>query len=505
MNLTVEQGAITDIQAAVIMLGIFAGDDGIAGASRAVDRATSGMIKKITASGDFTGELYRTVLVYKTRGIKAERVLLVGLGKRKEFTLDRLRGAASSGARFIREMGLKQFLLPLSFVQLSTISSVNTVRALVEGIFLGLYAFDEFKTDSEKKKKKVIESCTILAENRQELVKIHDAAHKARALAEGVYLARDLVSRPANSATPTFIAHTAQAVAKRWKLTCRVLGKAQVRKLGMGCFLGVAQGSREPARFIILDYVPKKARTHDTVVIVGKAITFDSGGISLKPPQGMERMKDDMAGGAAVLGILQTVAQLALPVHVVGIVPATENVPDGAALKPGDVITSMSGKTVEIISTDAEGRLILADALIHAKHYKPAAIIDLATLTGACITALGNDVAGMMGTDEHLMKKIKAASEATGEKVWQLPLWEEYGELLKSEIADIKNVGGRDAGAITGGYFLKEFAGDIPWVHLDIAGPVWTEKDKPYIPKGATGFGVRLLVNVLENWRGMKN
>jgi leucyl aminopeptidase len=272
----------------------------------------------------------------------------------------------------------------------------------------------------------------------------------------------------------------------------------------MGCFLGVAQGSREPAQFIVLEYVPAKAQHADTIVLVGKAITFDSGGISLKPARGMERMKDDMSGGAAVLGIMQAAAQLKIPQRVIGIVPATENLPDGAALKPGDVITSLSGKTVEIITTDAEGRLILADALAYAQRYKPHAIIDLATLTGACITALGNDVAGVMGTDEQLITKIQEAAAATSEKVWQLPLWDEYSELLKSDIADIKNAAGRDAGAITGGCFLKEFTGKTPWVHVDIAGPAWTDKDRPYLPKGATGFGVRLIINLLENWKKVK-
>jgi leucyl aminopeptidase len=390
--------------------------------------------------------------------------------------------------------------VPGSFAQLSEISNTEVIKAVLEGISLGLYTFKEYKTKKDGSPDKVIDGFTILVESNKEYVAIKDATKASEILSRAVYLVRDLVSRPANSATPAFLARTAQTIAKKHRLECRVLGIEQIKKLGMGCFLGVAQGSREPAKFIIIEHKPRKTVRRDTIVLIGKAITFDSGGISLKPAQGMDRMKDDMSGGAAVIGIMQAVAELGIPLHVVGLVPATENLPDGAALKPSDIITSMSGKTVEIITTDAEGRLILADALTYASRYQPAAIIDLATLTGACVIALGSDVAGIMGTDGKLIEKIKYASDLTGEKVWHLPLWDEYGELLKSDIADIKNAGGRDAGAITGGFFLKEFADKTPWVHMDIAGPVWTEKDKPYIPKGATGFGVRLIVNLLENW-----
>ena len=307
---------------------------------------------------------------------------------------------------------------------------------MVEGIFLGLYTFKEFKTKKNETLDKVIDGFTILAESKKEYAAFSDAAHAAEILTRAVYLVRDLVSRPANSATPAFLARTAQAIAKKHRLECRILGIEQIKKLGMGCFLGVAQGSREPAKFIILEHKPRKTVRRDAIVLIGKAITFDSGGISLKPAQGMERMKDDMSGGAAVIGIMQAVAELGLPMHVVGLIPATENLPDGAALKPGDIITSLSGKTVEIITTDAEGRLILSDALTYASRYQPAAIIDLATLTGACVIALGNDLAGVMGTDDGLIEKIDQASATTGEKVWQLPLWDEYGELLKSDIAD---------------------------------------------------------------------
>jgi leucyl aminopeptidase len=500
MKIQIKEGRIARVKGEIIIVGIFEGNDGIKGAARAVDTATAGMIAEIIQKGDFRGELYKTFLIHKTQKIGVRRVLLIGLGKEKDCTLDKVRGAASCGARFIRDMGLKQFIAPGSFAQLKETAGTEVVKALVEGLCLGLYTFKEYKTKKDESPDKVIDEVIILAESSRECIAFKHAIHAAEILSKAVCTVRDLVSRPANSATPTFLAETAQRVAKKHKLECRVLGIDQIKKLGMGCFLGVAKGSREPAKFIILEHKPRKTGRRDTIVLVGKAITFDSGGISLKPAQGMDRMKDDMSGGAAVIGIMQAVAELGIPLHVVGLIPATENLPDGAALKPGDIITSMSGKTVEIITTDAEGRLILADALTYASRYQPAACIDIATLTGACIIALGSDVAGIMGTDDKLIEKIKHASDVTGEKVWHLPLWDEYGELLKSDIADIKNAGGRDAGAITGGFFLKEFAGKMPWVHMDIAGPVWTEKDKPYIPKGATGFGVRLMVKVLENW-----
>jgi leucyl aminopeptidase len=500
MKIQVKEGNIAAIKDEIIMVGIFEGKDGIKAAARSLDTASAGMISEIVQRGDFKGELYKTFLIHKTQGIAARRVLIVGLGKEQDCTLEKVRGAASSGARFIREMGIKHFLVPDNFVQLSGISSSETVKAIVEGVCLGLYSFKQFKTKNEERHDKEIKGFTILAEGRNEYTTFKKAVLSAEILSNAVKLARDLVNQPANKATPGYLAQTAQTLAKHYGLKVRILDIGQIKKLGMGCFLSVAQGSREPAQFIILEHKPKNVLHAHPIVLIGKAITFDSGGISLKPPQGMERMKDDMAGGAAVLGIMQAAAQLNIPLYVVGLIPATENLPDGAALKPGDIITSMSGKTVEIITTDAEGRLILADALTYATRYKPEAIIDLATLTGACVIALGSEVAGLMGSDEGLLEKLKQASKVTGEKVWQLPLWDEYAEMLKSDSADIKNAGGRDAGAITGGMFLKEFAGKTPWAHIDIAGPVWAEKDKPYIPKGATGFGVRLIVNVLENW-----
>jgi leucyl aminopeptidase len=300
--------------------------------------------------------------------------------------------------------------------------------------------------------------------------------------------------------TPTVIAAKARQLAREFGLKLQVLERSQMEKLGMGALLGVSSGSAQPPKFIIVEY--RKGGKKPFIALVGKTITFDSGGISIKPSENMDKMKDDMSGGAAVLGALRTAAALKLPLNIVGLLPATENMPSGSAYKPGDVLRTMSGRTIEIINTDAEGRLILSDALAYACRYKPAAIVDIATLTGACRVALGQEATGMLGTDEKLKQKIREAGEKTGERVWELPLWEAYYDLIKSDIADMKNAGGRDGGVITAAALLSKFVQDYPWVHLDIAATAWTEKDRPYTPKGATGIGMRLLTQFLRDYAG---
>ncbi len=339
----------------------------------------------------------------------------------------------------------------------------------------------------------------ILEEEPRNLHAVQRGALTGETIVQGVYLARDLVSRPGNLQTPTMMARTAEGIAKECGLKLTVLEERDAKREGMGAFLAVARGSDEPAKFIVLEY-EGRGNSSGTVVLVGKGITFDSGGISIKPSDRMQLMKNDMGGGAAVLATLQVAAKLRLPIRLVGIVPCTENLPSGKAYKPGDVITSLSGQTIEIVTTDAEGRLILADGLTYARRFKPDAIIDLATLTGSCIIALGDRVTGMLGNNGRLKTRVKRAAEFTGEKVWELPLWEDYQEQIKSDIADMKNMGGRSAGTITGAALLSRFVDKTPWVHLDIAGPVFTEKSLPYIPKGATGVGVRLLVHLLRDW-----
>ncbi len=313
-------------------------------------------------------------------------------------------------------------------------------------------------------------------------------------------MARDMVNAPPTDMTPTIIAAKARAIARQSGLRIRVLERPQMQKLGMGALLAVASGSAQPPKFIVVEY--RSGGKKPFIALVGKTITFDSGGISIKPAENMDKMKDDMAGGAAVLGAIRTAAALKLPLNIVGLLPATENMPGGRAYKPGDVLRTLSGQTIEIINTDAEGRLILADALAYACSYKPAVIVDIATLTGACRVALGQEAAGMVGTDEKLKQRLREAGDKTGERVWELPLWEGYYDLIKSDIADMKNTGGRDGSVITAAALLSKFVEKYPWVHLDIAAMAWTDKDRPYTPKGATGIGVRLLTQFLRDYAG---
>ncbi|MFQ5771006.1 MAG: leucyl aminopeptidase, partial [bacterium] len=320
-----------------------------------------------------------------------------------------------------------------------------------------------------------------------------------KVVSEAANFTRDLQNHPGNWITPTRLAEIARETAKEGGLKCDVLVKEDMEELRMGALLGVAQGSVEPPKFIVLEHNSGKANI-DTIVFVGKGITFDSGGISIKPSEKMEEMKFDMSGGAAVMGALKACAQLDIPLHVVGLIPATENLPGGHSMKPGDILRTSSGKTIEIINTDAEGRLILADALDYAKRYQPRAVVDLATLTGACVVALGHYATGLFGKDSNLLSRLKQAGEKTGERLWELPLWEAYDEDIKSDYADVKNSAGRWGGAITAAAFLAKFADGYPWAHLDIAGTAWSDKELAYVPKGGTGLGVRLMLQFLRDW-----
>jgi len=435
-------------------------------------------------SKEFSGKQNEVFLMKAPDSVKPERLLLVGLGKRDQVSAEKIRQAGGKAATYLRSMGMKKAVLSTDSLAALKISPA----AFIEGALLGLYSYRGYKKDGDKKS---LEKITLLAKSTRELT---DGLKRVEAVSAGVCFARDLVNTPANDMTPTHLAKAASSLRTK-RLSVRILNKHDVKKIGMGAFLAVAKGSREEPRFIVLDYKGAKGAP---VVLIGKSITFDSGGISLKPSEGMEKMKYDMAGGAAVLGVMKAVAALQLPIHLVGMLPATENLPGGTATKPGDVVKSLSGKTVEIINTDAEGRLVIADAIAYAKRLKPRAIIDIATLTGACLIAFGNETIAMMGNDRKLMDALKKSGELTYERVWEMPLFEEYKEYLKSDIADIKNIGGRNGGLVTAAYFLYEFAGDTPWVHLDIAGTAWAEKEKPYVPKGASGIGTRLICDIIK-------
>ncbi|OHE24257.1 MAG: leucyl aminopeptidase [Syntrophobacterales bacterium RBG_19FT_COMBO_59_10] len=502
MNIQVKKGSLIVSATEAAVVAHFEDETDLGGEAARLDKASSGFIGEVVDRGDFKGRLHQILVLYSRGSVPAKRLVVVGLGKRPDLTLERVRGAFSKAAQHIRSLGIGEFSTSLDFGR-TGLPLEKVAQAVVEGVRLGLYQFTPFKT-VERDQIREIAGFTILEAEEDALKIIRAAAKTAEVIADAVCFARDIVSMPANEMTPTILADQARAIARGKKIVCRVLDAAKMKELGMNALLGVAGGSDEPPQLIVMEYRGGR-KLGPPLALVGKGLTFDSGGISLKPSEKLDLMKDDMAGGAAVIAAVQAAARLGLPVNLVGLVPAAENLPSGKAYKPGDILKSLSGQTIEIATTDAEGRLILADALTYACRYKPAAIIDLATLTGACVVALGEHVAGMMGTDEKLKRAIREAADLTGERVWELPLWEEYHELIKGDVADYRNSGGRAGGAITAAAFLSKFTGGYPWVHLDIAGPAWLAKEKPYIPKGASGVGVRLLVEFLRNWKGRGN
>jgi leucyl aminopeptidase len=496
MDIRVEKGRAEKFPCELLLLFSFESPDRLEGPIQNVDLEWNGFISAVMRQGDFKGELFECRLFYTQGALPAKRVLLAGLGKRGEFDLEKWRGTASKAGQFIRNSGIKQFAFPLK--RFDGLSEVDLAESFITGFLLGVYQFNEFKT-IEREKIKEVEEVILLEESDEEIKWVGHGLSKGQIISEAVNLARDLANGPSNRVTPAVLAEKAQQIAKDHGMEIQVFEVNQAEAMGMGAFVAVAKGSQEPGKFIVLEY--NKGKGLDTIALVGKGITFDSGGISIKPSENMDRMKDDMSGAAAVLAGMQAASRLQLPFHLVGIMPATENLPSGKAYKPGDILKTLSGQTVEVISTDAEGRLILSDALTYSLRYQPKAIIDLATLTGACVIALGDFVIGLFGNDEPLLKRIEEASAKTGEKVWKMPLWDEYSEYLKSDAADFRNVGTRAAGAIVGAIFLSKFVERIPWVHLDIAGPASIEKERPYIPRGGTGVGVRLLVQLLRDWK----
>jgi leucyl aminopeptidase len=490
MKISVNSISEKEIGADILVLPVYEG--GPADFYKDVDVAMGKIIKRLLDAKDFKGANGQTMII-PVSGIKSQRLLLVGLGKRDELTAEKTRRAGSKAFAAIRSCGLAQVALSARSMNGLSGSSfrMKPVFYFLEGGMLGSYRFEKYITKHKKEEpKKEIYELTVLGEDGGIDVLW------LKALVSATYFARDLVNTPSNDMTPPAIAKIARNLAGG-KLKVTVLEGRAIEREKMGAYLSVAKGSNQPPQFIIAEY---KGSKDLPVVLIGKTVTFDSGGLDIKPGEGMEKMKYDMAGGAAVLAVIRAAADMKLPVNLVAILPAVENLISGSASRPGDVATTISGRTVEIISTDAEGRMTLADAIGYAiKHKNPKAMIDIATLTGACNFAFGNETIAMMGTDAALMDKLKAASEEAYERVWPMPLFEEYGDYLKSDIADIKNVGGRKAALCSSAYFLREFAGNTPWVHLDIAGAAWNDTDRPYGPKGASGIGVRLLLYFLRN------
>lgn len=489
-------GPVLKAESDCLLLGLSEGETPSGGVVGEVDRALKGAISDLTKEGELRGELNQVTVLHTLGRIPAKRVMVTGLGESSQFSLDRVRQVAGTSLKKVKEIGAKTVSAPLPQIHLKGVRAADLSQALVEGAILGLYQFTKYKegrTDAD------LEELTIAAPDKGRVKDIKNGIERGEILATSQNFARDLVNEPGNALTPSALAERAEETCKEFGLGLQVLERADMKTLGMGGLLAVARGSQEPPKLIVMRY--EKGRGVPLVALVGKGITFDSGGISLKSSDKMETMKADMAGGAAVMGAMRAISQLKPEVNVVGMIPAAENMPSGHALKPGDIIECLNGKTVEIISTDAEGRLILADALAYGVKLGAAKIIDIATLTGGCVVALGELTSGVLGNDQKLIDLFIKVSKKTGEKFWQLPLLEEYKEQLKSEVADIKNSGGRAASTITASIFLKEFVGDTPWVHIDIAGKELSHKEsdkyKGYSVRGATGVGTRTLAELV--------
>jgi len=456
------------------------------------DTAVRQAAAEVIASGEVSGKMFETSLVHHPVKLKAKRLLLLGGGKAKDFTSSDLRKLAGAAARFLKPKGLRSFaFLPPE----GNLNPEDAVKAIVEGAFVGNFDPDTYKSD---RKDQTIESLTVVAQGDQ--ARLQKAMEEARIIAESQNFTRDLVNEPSNRMTPTVLADRACKMAQEVGLKCEVYGADKIKELKMGAFWGVAQGSDEPPALIVLRYEPAGVPANPVLGLVGKGITFDTGGISIKPADGMEKMKYDMAGGAAMIGAMRGIALLKPKVKVIAVICATENMPSGKAQKPGDIQIAMSGKSIEIINTDAEGRLVLADGLYYARQLGCTHLVDAATLTGAVVIALGYVNAGVFANNDALYQRFSHALEKAGEKFWRLPLDEEYKDNIRSNIADIVNSGGRWGGAVNAAMFLKEFAEDTPWLHLDIAGTAWMEDQKPWIAKGPSGIAVRSLVELARDF-----
>ena len=478
MEIKLETRAVPEIETDAIAVV------GFEGAAAPADQA-----KELYDSGEFSGKAAEISIVHRPAGWKAKRLVVAGGGKREEFDSVKMRKVAGIVLRALKSKGAQNvtFVLPDGF------NSDDFAAAAVEGAVLGNFEGDRHKTDP-KKNEKHVDSFAVVGASQA-------ALDRGRILAEAQNFTRNLVNEPGNLLTPLALADHARELAKTYGLECDILDRDRMQQLGMGALLGVAMGSAEPPALIVLHYKPANApSTKDHLGLVGKGVTFDTGGISIKPAEDMDKMRYDMAGGAAVLGAMRAITQLKPSIPVTALIPAVENMPGSRAQRPGDIVTSLSGKTVEVLNTDAEGRLILIDALTYAQRLGCTHLVDAATLTGAIVVALGEIYIGAFSNNQAFLDKLLTASKSRGEKMWQMPIDEDYKEQLKSAFADIHNIGGRPGGACTAAMFLKEFVGDTPWIHLDIAGCAWVGDGKPHLAKGASGIGVRTFVQLAESW-----
>ena len=497
MELHVLQGDIAQTAADCVVVNLFEGVTQPGGATGALDSALDGAISSLIGTGDFTGEAGTTALLYTYGKVPAPRVLLVGLGKQEKFDLHSARKAAAVAARALAK--LKKVSHFATIVHGSGIGGLDTqvaAQVLAEGTLLALYQSPQYRRDP---KRKGPTSAVVVEFDPTRLPQIEAGVRVGEAVAFGVKAARDYVSEPPNILYPAEFARRAEIMARDVGLEYTVLGEKKMAELGMNILLAVSQGSKRSAKLIILEHAPEDRKNEEPLVLVGKGVTFDTGGISIKPSENMWMMKDDMGGAAAVVGAMETIARLNLPRRVIGLAVCVENMPDGDAFRPADIYTGITGKTTEIISTDAEGRLILADALGYVARYNPKCVVDLATLTGAIGVALGSQAAGLFANNSDLQDALLAAATSSGERLWPMPMYDEYKDEIKSEMAEVKNSAARTAGVSASAKFIEHFTEGYPWAHLDIAAMVWSQSDaNPLSPKGATGYGVRLLVELAK-------
>jgi len=491
MDYSIETAPLEELQCNCVIVGVYQ-DRQLSPSATALDNSTQGLINKIVNRGDLSGKNGETVLINAIPGSKIERILLVGLGENKPLSGKNYKKALLAAVNSLKKPQIKSVVCCLAECDVEGRDWQWKSRHIIEVFSDAVYQFTQTKSDKETESK--IEKISVAATETNRTL-AHAGLLQGKAVAEGMELTKRLADLPGNICTPTFIAEQAIELGNQYpSLTVKIVEEAEMAALGMGALLSVSRGSRQPAKLITLDYQGGE-KNAKPIVLIGKGLTFDAGGISLKQAPGMDEMKYDMCGGASVLGTLLAAAQLQLPLNIIGLIPSSENLPDGDANKPGDIVTSMSGKTIEILNTDAEGRLLLCDTLTYAERYNPEAVIDIATLTGACGIALGRVVSGLLGNDDALCNELTAAGEIANDPIWRLPLWEEYQEQLKSNFADMANVGGKDGGTITAACFLARFAEKFHWAHLDIAATAWRTGPT----KGATGRPVSLLSQYLIN------
>ena len=498
MQITIGTHPFAATETEALVTYVFENGDPVQGRISEIDQLTNGLLKKLAKSGELTGKTLEMTLIHAPAGLKAARLLLVGAGKLEKFDSAALRKISGSALRYLKSRGVHNFV----FAVRENNATEDSAQAVAEGSIAGDFESDKYKTD--KKNDKSIESVQITGYSDSERAAGERGLARGTVIGDAQNFARDLINEPSNKLTPKILAEKAEAMARQAGLSVDVLDERRIADLKMGALLSVAQGSIEPPRMIVITYSPAKAPKAGSPVlgIVGKAVTFDTGGISIKPSEGMEKMKYDMAGGATMLGVIRALATLKPNVKVICVVPATENMPGGRAQKPGDIQTAMSGKTIEVLNTDAEGRLILADAIHYAKQLGATHLVDAATLTGAIVVALASiNVGAFGGADQAWTDKVLASAKAAGEKMWQMPMDDEYREYIKGTVADIQNIGsGKGGGSITGAWFIREFAGDTPWVHLDIAGTAWNDDAKSWLAKGPTGVALRTLVHLAMSY-----